>query len=231
MVRIRRQEALAEPSENQILPGDAVSGFRSVLLYPSHYLDIVCGKLDYLINRADDSYASEVVRVAGRTFDPALIPALKTIVSGQRFSEAVRHEASGVIAHIEKYFSDPVRNSEMLRLPGINEKTAVARTILTAKKAPQTSEIIRLLNDINPDIRRIGLAAAGLYGMRELREEAMQALNMPETEREAFYLLHHFGPDTYGEIIGSAFRPQNRESVSLMIMRLLSMMPLAQVTP
>ena len=119
----------------------------------------------------------------------------------------------------------------MLRLPGINEKTAVARAILTGKKAPQTSEIIRLLNDINPDIRRTGLAAAGLYGMKELREEAMQALYIPETEREAFYLLHHFGPDTYGEIIGSAFRPQNRESVSLMVMRLLSMMPLAQVTP
>ena len=231
MVSIRRQEAIKEPSENKILPGDAVSGFRSVLLFPSHYLDIVCGKLDYLINRADDSYASEVVRVAGRTYDPALIPALKNIISRQDFSEVIRHEASGIIAHIEKYFSDPVRNSDLLRLPGINEKTAVARTILTGKKAPQTSEIIRLLNDINPDIRRIGLAAAGLYGMKELREEAMQALYIPETEREAFYLLHHFGPDTYGEIIGSAFRPQNRESVSLMVMRLLSMMPLAQVVP
>ena len=96
MSRIRSLEALTEPSENQVPSGDTVSGFRSVLLYPSHYLDIVCGKLDYLINRADDSYASEVVRVAGRTFDPALIPALKTIVSGQKFSEAVRHGASGV---------------------------------------------------------------------------------------------------------------------------------------
>ncbi len=230
-LRIRRQETFSETYENQIPPGDAVSGFRSVLLFPSHYLDIVCGKLDYLVNRADDSYASEVVRVAGRTFDPALIPALKTIVSRQGFSEIVRHEAAGVIAHIEKYYSDPVRNSELLRLPGINEKTAVARAILTVKKAPQASEIVRLLNDTNPDIRRTGLAAAGLYGMKELREEAMLALYIPETEKEAFYLLHHFGPDTYGEIIGSAFRPHNRESVSLMIMRLLSMMPLAQVTP
>jgi hypothetical protein len=231
MARIRSLEALTKPAENQAQSGDVISGFRSVLLYPSHYLDIICGKLDYLINRADDSYASEVARVASRTFDPALIPALKTIVSGQKFSEVVRHEASGVIAHIEKYFSDPVRNSEMLRLPGINEKTAVARAILTGKKAPQTSEINRMLNDLNPDIRRIGLAAAGKYGMKELREEALQALYTPETEREAFYLLHYFGPDTYGEIIGSDFRPQNRESVSLMVMRLMSEMPLEQVTP
>ncbi len=231
IARIRKQEVFTEPPEFQVLPDDKVSGFRSVLLYPSHYLNIVSGKLDYLINRADKSYAAELVRVASRTFDPALIPALKTIVSGKDFSEAVRHEASGVIAHIEKYYADPVRNSEMLRLPGINEKTAVTRLILTAKKAPQTSEVTRLLNDINPDIRKIGLAAAGLYGMKELREEVLQALFLPETEREAFYLLNHFGPETFGEIIGSAFRPQNRESVSLMIMRLLSMMPLAQVTP
>jgi hypothetical protein len=231
MSRIRSLEALPQPSENQVPSGDAVSGFRSVLLYPSHYLDIVCGRLDYLINRADDSYASEVVRVAGRTFDPALIPALKAIVSGQKFSEAVRHGASGEIAHIEKYFSDPVRNSEMLRLPGINEKTAVARAILTVKKAPHTSEITRMLTDLNPDIRRIGLAAAGLYGMKELCEEALQALYTPDTEREAFYLLHYFGPDTYGEIIGNDFRPQNRESVSLMVMRLMSMMPIEQIIP
>jgi hypothetical protein len=228
---INREGAITEPSVNQVPVSVPVRGFRSVLLFPSHYLDIVCGKLDYLINRADNSYASEVVRVAGRTFDPALIPALKAIVTREGFSEAVKHEASGVITNIEKYFSDPVRNSEILRLPGINEKTAVARAILTGKKTPQTSEIIRLLNDLNPDIRRIGLAAAGRYGMKELREEALQALYMTETEREAFYLLHHFGPDTYGEIIGSAFRPQNGESVSLMVMRLLSMMPLAQVMP
>ncbi len=228
---LRRKESITEYSEKQVLTGEPVRGFRSVLLYPSHYLDIICGKLDYLVNRADDSYASEVVRVSGRTLDPALIPALKAIVSGHGFSEAVKREASGIIAHIEKYYSDPVRNSEMLRLPGINEKTAVTRSILTGKKAPQSSEIVRLLNDINPDIRRIGLAAAGRFGMKELREEAMQALHMPETEREAFYLLRHFGPDTYGEIIGSAFRPQSRESVSLMVMGLLGMMPLAQVTP
>jgi hypothetical protein len=231
IVSIRRREAMTEPHETETLPVGHVSGFRGVLLYPSHYLNIISGKLDYLVNRADNSYASEIVRVASRTLDPALIPALKIIVSGERFSEAVRHEASGIIAHTEKYYSDPVRNSELLRLPGINEKTAVARTILTAKKVPQTSEVARLLNDINPDIRRTGLAAAGLYGMKELREEVLQALFSPETEREAFYLLHHFGPDFYGEIIGSALRPQNRESVSLMVMRLLGMMPLAQVAP
>ena len=209
----------------------AVSGFRSILLFPSHYLDLVSGRLDYLINRADDSYASEVVHVAGRTFDPALVPALKVINSGAAFSKGVKQEASGVINNIEKYFSDPVRNSDLLRLPGIQEKTAVTRSILTGKKVPQASELLRLLGDPNPDIRRIGLAAAGRFGMKELREEAMQALQTAETEREAFYLLNYFGPDTYGEIIGSYFKTQNRESVSLMMMRLLSMMPLNMVTP
>jgi len=208
-----------------------VSGFRSILLFPSHYLDMISGRLNYLINRADNSYASEVVHVAGRTFDPALIPALKVIISGAAFSDAVKHEASGVISNIEKYFSDPVRNSDMLRLPGIHEKTAVARGILTNKKVPQTSELLKLLSDPDPDIRRVGLAAAGRFGMKELREEAMQALQSAETEREAFYLLNYFGPDTYGEIIGSYFKPQNSESVSLMIMRLLSMIPLTKVTP
>ena len=228
---IRREGIRTPPLNVHYEVNTPVTGFGSILLFPSHYLDMISGRLDYLTNLADDSYASEVVHVAGRTFDPSLVPALKVIIAGAAFSETVKHEASGVINNIEKYFSDPVRNSDMLRLPGIHEKTAVARAILTSKKMPQISELHKLLSDPNPEIRRVGLAAAGRFGKKELRDEAMQALMSSETEKEAFYLLNYFGPDTYGEIIGSYFKPQNSENVSLMIMRLLSLMPLAEVTP
>jgi hypothetical protein len=201
------------------------------LLFPGHYLNLISGKLDYLINRADASYAEEILRVAGETFDPALVSALRIIASGQQFGDAMRHEAASVSATIEKYYSDPLRYNDLLRLPGISDKAAAARTILSGRREPQTSEVLKLLSDTSPEIRRIGLAAAGRYMMKELCEEAIQALYSPDTKKEAFYLLIHFGPDTYGSMIGSALRTHKDESISIMVMRLLHMMPLPDAMP
>lgn len=217
--------------DNQLPESEHVMGFRSVLLFPAHYLDLISGKLDYLNSRADDSYASEVIRIAGSTFDPALVQSLKVIAQTTRFSDPVKHEAAVTAATIERYYSDPVRNAEILRRPGISEKTAGYRSLLVSRRTPQVSDVLRLLGDKDPEARRIGLAAAGRFNMRELREDALQALFSPETEKEAFYLLVHFGPESYSDIIVSALKPQNSERSGLMIMRLLSLMSPSEAMP
>jgi hypothetical protein len=210
---------------------ETVTGFRSTLLVADHYLDLITGKLDYLAYHADGAYASEVVSTAGKTFDPALLPALKVITSGNRFGEEVIREAAAVMASIEKYYSDPVRHSELLRLSGISDKTAAARGIMLNRREPQVHEIIKLLSDANNEIRRTGIIAAGRYGITDLREEVMQAITYPETARDAFYVLRHFGPGLFGDIIGTALRPNISEKENLMIMRLLGMMPLSEAFP
>jgi len=217
--------------DHQTPDNEHVRGFRSVLLFSAHYLDLISGKLDYLNSSADDSYASEIIRIAGNTFDPALVPPLKAIAQAARFGEPVNREAAVTAATIEKYYSDPVRNADILRQPGISEKTAGFRTFLVSRRTPQVSEVLRLLGDKDPEARRIGLATAGRFNLRELREDALQALFSPETEREAFNLLVHFGPESYSDIIGPALKPQNSERVSLMLMRLLSLMPPSEAMP
>lgn len=204
---------------------------KSLILFHRDYLDLISGRLDFLSTGGDDSYASVIVRSAENTFDPALVPALNVIVNGMRFSESVRREASSALTDIEIFYSDPGRNRGMLRRPGISESVAAARTILVNKRVPQLSEIMKLLNDENPEIKKAGLAAAGRFGLIQLREEILQALAVPEISREAFYLLIHFGPDIYGDIIGSGVRPQGNEHVSMMIIRLLSRMQPGKAVP
>lgn len=210
---------------------EPVRGFRSALLVADHYLDLISGRLDYLANHADGSYAFEVVSTAGKTFDPALLPALKLIASANRFGEHVTLEAAGIIAVIEKYYSDPVRNSELLRLSGVSDKTAAARSIMANRREPHEQEIVKLMADPNIEIRRTGIIAAGKYGVSELREKVMQAVTYPETAREAYYVLRHFGPGQYGDIIGTAIRPTASEKENLLIMSLLGMMPLSAALP
>lgn len=207
------------------------AGLRSVILVADHYPDIIGGRLDYLVNHAADSYAAEIITLASKTYDPALLPAMRAIASGNRFCDKVRHEATAGIAVIEKYYADPVRNIDLLRLPGIAEKAAVARAVFLSRSNPQEQEIIKLLSDASPEIRRTGLMAAGRFGMTNLREEVMKALGNPETAREAYYVLRQFGPGVYGDLISTAIKPGNTEPENNIILRLLDAMPASEAIP
>lgn len=227
--------AVKRPSDIEVErtdePVEEVNGFRGTLMAAGHYFDLASGNLDYLDNHAGETYAREVVTSAGRMLDPALLPALRVIFSGPRFSEHLRQEASSAIKNIEKYYSDPARNVDLLRLPGISEKVASARSIMLSRREPPVQEILKLLGDANPDLRRTGIIATGRYGIRELLGEVMQALSHHDTAREAFCVLQHFGPDLYGDLIGTALKATNSERENLMILRLLEMMPLPVSLP
>lgn len=222
-------EAVIKSGQGSI-PADE-DGFINTVLVTDHYLNLVCGRLDYLTSHAGDAYAKEVIEIAARTFDPALLPALRAISSGNRFSNKVRDDASLGVTAIERYYADPVRNSDLLRLPGISEKSAVARGIMLGKAKPQEQDIIKLLGETSPEVRRTGLLAAGRYGMTMLRSEVLKALDHPETARDAYYVLREFGPDVYGDILGTAIRPGNTERLNQIILRLLSDMPLMAALP
>jgi hypothetical protein len=216
-----------------ITEGGPVSdeGFRSVVLVADHYLEIICGRAGYLMGQAGDTYARGVITLASKTFDPALLTALKAISSGSRFRDETRNEASVVTGVIEKYYSDPVRNNDLLRLPGIQEKAAVTRGSMFGRVRPHEQDIAKLFGDASPEIRRIGLTAAGRYDMTVLRNDVLKALDSQETIREAFYVLRHFGPEVYGDIIGNAIRPGNTERENYVIIRLLDAMPLMSALP
>ena len=210
---------------------EKTDGFRNVILVADHYPDLTAGRLDYLVNNAGDSYAMEIISIAAKTYDPALLPALKTIATPGRFSDQVRNDAVAGTAIIEKYYSDPVRNSDLLRLPGIPEKAAVARSVFLGKSNSPEQDIIKLLTDASPEVRRTGLRAAGRYGMTTLREEVIKSLDNPETARDAYHVLRHFGPEVYGDIIGTVIRPGNSERENNIILRLLEAMPLSESLP
>lgn len=222
------------PDEKNPKPPDTpakTEGFRSVMQVADHYLDLISGRLDYLNNNAGDTYAEALTAIAARTFDPGLIPAMKAIAAAPRFSEKVRQEAAAGVTVVEKYYSDPVRNSDLLRLPGIPERTAAARGIMLSRNKPPEQDVIKLIGDPNPEIRRIGLLAAGKYELTGLKNEVMKALGNPDTAREAYYTLRQFGPEVYGEIIGTAISQGNSERENSIIMKLLDAMPLPDALP
>lgn len=195
--------------------------FRSYLLFQSHYLEIIAGNPASIINKADGNYARSLVHAALSDFDPALVQALNEIAASDRFGESLRHEAAGAVYKIERYYSDPKKNNDIIMQSGISEKTAGARSILLSSRVPMISEVLRLLHDSNPDIRKIGLAAIGRFGIRDMVDEVIHALSVHETGKEAFYLLKHLGPGIYRNTIASYLKQSGSERMNLMIIRLL----------
>lgn len=217
---VKGEKGMAGPWE----PEDE-SLFYNRLSFQSHYIDLVCGRLSFLKERAAAIYASGIVDYAGRTLDPGVAGALEIITGEPRFNDPLRKKAGSVLSNIERYYNDPTRNIEIIKGLGIPEKYAMSRSVLKGRRSVQPADILKLLSDNDPEIRRTGLTAAGLYNMTELIDDIIQALSHPGTEKEAYYLLRYFGPEVYHSSIGFAVRPRISERESLMIMRLIALLP------
>lgn len=206
-------------SENMGLFGGVDKGrLQSSLFFQSHYLDIISGKSEYLFSKADDNYAESLIQSAWRYFDMALMPSLEYISSEGRFRDTVRNEAAGLLATMNRYFSDPVTNREMLIQSGHSEVKVRARSLLAGGKTPGATEVMRLLHSGDTEMINTGLAAIGLFRMKELYNEVTRFLSVPETGKEAFFLLRHLGT----EISDSLIMNCSDESVSAEVCILLS---------
>ncbi|MBE0666044.1 MAG: hypothetical protein IH593_00060, partial [Bacteroidales bacterium] len=199
--------------------------FRSTLLFQSQYIEIISEHPEKILNRSDENFAMNVVHAAARDFDPALIPALNTIAASDRFGESLRHEAAGTVFNIEKYFSDPRQNKDIIMQSGLSEKTVCARSVLLGQRIPPASEVLRLLHDPDPEIRKVGLAAIGRFGLSDMLNEVMQALSVPGTEKEAYHLIKQFSPEIYKQTIGAYLKHSGNEKLNLIIIRLLGSVP------
>lgn len=198
------------------------SSIFNELCFRENYLHLISGDTSCLSGKDDDVFAASVVHYANRNFDLALLPSLEAIVICEKFGESVRHEAAGVINNIEKYYSNPGKNVDMIVQEGIPEKAAAARKVLVSSRNPQTSEILRLLREPDPELRRIALAAIGKFRITELIPEVIYALSNPETEKDAFYLLDFFGPLVVKDLSESFASTVDNVNVSLLKVRLLT---------
>lgn len=96
---------------------------------------------------------------------------------------------------------------------------------------PKEQDILKLIGDQNPETRRTGILAAGRYEMTGLKLEILKALASPETARDACNTLMKFGPEVYGDNIGSVIKPGSSDRENRIILKLLDAMPLSGALP
>jgi len=173
--------------------GNLKSKFSGKILFRSKLYYLETGDLSALDIINNKWFFEELFAYSKTKLDINLFPALKKIAGSAKFDESMRQHAS----EIEEIIEDQVRNKK--KLPKITsesdeiEKAGNAREILAGTRYPQTTEILRLLRDKSPEIKRQALFLIGKFKMTDMIQEVCLCLNSPGLEEDAFSVLRSFG--------------------------------------
>jgi hypothetical protein len=173
--------------------GNLKSKFSGKILFRSKLYYLETGDLSALDIINNKWFFEELFTYSKTNLDINLFPALKKIAGSAKFDESIRQHAS----EIEEIIEDQVRNKK--KLPKITpesdeiEKAGNAREILAGTRYPQTTEILRLLRDKSPEIKRQALFLIGKFRMTDMIQEVCLCLNSPGLEEDAFSVLRSFG--------------------------------------
>jgi hypothetical protein len=145
-------------------------------------------------------FFEELFAWASAKQDINLLPALKKIAASGKFDESLRQRASEIEEIIEAQ-ADIKKNLPKDTFEGSeNEKVENARKTLAGTRYPQTTEILRLLRDKSPEIKRMALFLIGKFKITDMIQEVCQCLSIHGLEDDAFSVLQSFGSATGKEL-------------------------------
>jgi hypothetical protein len=180
--------------------GNLKNKFSGKTLFRSKLYYLETGDLSVLDIINNKWFFEELFAFASDTKDINLLPALKKIAGSERFDESMRQQAS----EIEEIIEDRFNKKKDLQVNTVetneNDKAENARTILAGTRYPQTTEILRLLRDKSPEIKRLALFLIGKFKMKDMTQELCLCLNIHELEDDAFSILQSFEHATGKEL-------------------------------
>jgi hypothetical protein len=204
---------------------DLENRFSGRLLFKFNYFNLINGNLSILDRFCSKGFTEGLIEFAGSNYDINLIPALKKIAGGSRHDDDIKHRASGLIEVLETY-----RNIDEFRRiaspgAGDEEKIFNARILLAGTRLPQTTEMLRLLREKSPELKRIALFLIGKFKMTGFLNEVCECLSIPGLENDSFSVLYSFGNEASGELRGFYIASSGNLSTSEMLLMLLGKSP------
>jgi len=183
------QSDLMPASVDREIPGKKFSGKT---LFRNNLYHLETGNLSVLDSLRNGWFLEELFNYSRENYDQNLIPAIRRIADSTRYSESMRQKASEAIEIIEEHTAGNGPDKISLARSE-KEKSATARRMLAAIRYPQTTDILRLLREKSPELKRLALFLIGKFNMTDMIQEVCECLNYPETENDAFSVLVSFG--------------------------------------
>lgn len=179
--------------------GNLKNKFSGKTLFRSILYDLETGDLSALDVIENKWFYEELFSYVRATNDVNLKPVFKKIAGSLKFPESIRQHASEIeeiIDEQERKAGDPKIKPE----GDESEKAINALRMLAENRYPHTTEILRLLRDMSPGLKRLSLFLIGKFKMTDMIQDVCGCLNIPDIQEDAESVLMSFGDVAAAEL-------------------------------
>lgn len=202
--------------------GNLKNRFSGKTLFRSKLYNLETGDLTILEDVKNEWFYEELFAYSSTKKGVNLLPVLKKIAGSGDFNESLRQRVSEIVEIIEEKNQ---KSKNLEKSPSIGDeyvKAQNAREALAGTRFPQTTEILRLLRDKSPELKRLALFLIGKFKMTDMIQEVCECLNVHGIEDDAFSVLESFGSAAEKEVERYYLKASGNVSSGKILLRLLS---------
>jgi len=202
--------------------GNLKNKYSGKTLFRSNLYFLETGDLSVLDEIKNKWFYEELLAYSDTNKDINLLPALKKIAGSPKFDESLRQQSSEIAEKIEEQLKSDNDNRKTSSITDEYAKAENARKILAGTRYPQTTEILRLLRDKSPELKRLALFLIGKFKMTDMIQEVCESLSVQGIEDDAYSVLLSFGGAAAREVDRYYLKASGNISAGKVLLRLLS---------
>lgn len=212
-------------NNGELLQEDTLISFMggelaNMLLFSKLRYNLVVNDLSAPELSGNIQFLSWVADYAEKNSDYSLIKVLVRIASEKRFDEALRQKASFVADLMAEEMTYPSASKASGKIQKTGVKFLKPYLALAGVREPSTVDILRLLRDNAPEVKRIALYIIGKFRLYHLTDEVCSCLGLPETGYDAANVLYDLGPQVMKNLTEKYLLSSGNTNLSVKIIRL-----------
>lgn len=222
---MRKRPFPLPPPPSDLIPESVDQGslkkkFSGKILFRNNLYHLETGNLSVLEKISNTWFLEELFSYSRTNFDQNLIPALRRIADNRKYTESTRQHASEIIEIIEEHSENKNGRDKVSLAKTEKEKAEIARKMLTDVRYPQTTDILRLLREKSPELKRLALFLIGKFNLTDMIQEVCECLNNPDLVTDAFSVLLSFGKSAGNDLNRFYFISSGNIHLSKVILRI-----------
>lgn len=215
------------PAKMEVVPSAAdweslTNRFSGKILFRKKLFYLETGDLSVIETISNRWFYEELFSYAVAFQDRNLLPALRKIASSEVPGGDIRRKASEAAGKITlKDESDELPQPQDARSSGL-ARAENARRTLAGSRYPQTTEILKLLKDKSPELKRLALFLIGKFRMSDMIQEVCECLTVSGIEDDAYAVMLSLGPAAARDIDRCYLRTSGNVNTGKVLLRLMS---------
>ncbi len=215
------------PAEMEVVPSAGewdllANRFSGKILFRKKLYYLETGDLSVTGSIRNRWFYDELFGYAVAFRDRNLLPALRKIAASEEVSEDIRRKASDAAGKITiEEETGEIPRSKGTQPSGL-ARAENARRTLAGSRYPQTTEILKLLKDKSPELKRLALFLIGKFRMTDMIQEACECLTISGIEDDAYAVMLSLGPAVARDIDRCYLNTSGNVITSKVLLRLMS---------